>query len=142
MTAMRTALAAMLLAVSAQAQTIHKCTLDGKVTYSESPCENGTGTVLAVRQAPPPDPGTKAALERMQKEAHALEKDRKAREALQEREDARHDRRAADQRRRCAKLALDRKWAEEDVRRSSPQSVDAARIKARRAAERQALECR
>ncbi|UGQ48456.1 DUF4124 domain-containing protein [Massilia endophytica] len=133
---------AMLLAASAQAQTIHKCTVDGKITYSEAPCERGTGTVLAVPDAPPANPESKAALKRMQKEAGALEKERKAREARQEREDARHDRQAADHRRRCGKLALERKWADEDVRRSSPQSMEAARTKARRAAERQALECR
>jgi hypothetical protein len=142
MNAMRIAIAAMLLAASAQAQTIYKCTLDGKVTYSEAPCEGGAGTVLAVPDAPPADAGSKAALKRMQKEAGALEKERKAREARQEREDARNDRLAADRRRRCGKLSLERKWADEDVRRSSPQSVEAARIKARRAAERQALECR
>jgi hypothetical protein len=134
-------IAALLFAAAAQAQTIHKCTHEGKVTYSEVPCEHGSGSVLAVPAAPAADPHAKALLRQQQKEAKALEKDRKVREARQDREDARHDRLAAETRRRCGKLQQDHKWANEDVRRASPQSVDAARLKAKRAAERMALEC-
>jgi len=135
------AIAALLFAAAAQAQTIHKCTHEGKVTYSEAPCMHGAGSVLAVPDAPAPDPKAKTALRAQQKEAKLLEKERKAREAQQDREDARHDRLAANKRRRCDKLRLDQKWANDDIRRASPQSVEAARLKARRASERMALEC-
>jgi hypothetical protein len=134
-------IAALLFAAAAQAQTIHKCTHEGKVTYSEAPCERGTGSVLAVPGAPAPDPQSRTALRAQQKEAKLLEKERKAREAQQDREDARQDKAAANKRRRCDKLRLDQKWANDDVRRASPQGMDAARLKARRTSERMALEC-
>jgi hypothetical protein len=134
-------IAALLIAGAVQAQAIHKCVHEGKTSYSELPCEQGAASVLDVPAARPADPAAKAALRREQKEAAQLEKQRKAREAREDREDAALNRQAAERRRRCGKLALDRKWADEDVRRAAPQAVDAARLKARRSAERWASEC-
>ena len=59
---MKTVAAIMLCAVAmaAQAQTVHKCTLDGKVSYSDQPCPAGAGAaaVLDVQAWPAADPDT------------------------------------------------------------------------------------
>jgi hypothetical protein len=133
-----------LLPLPAHAQT-YKCTQGDTTTYSEAPCERGTQTVLPAPAAPasPPAaaPSGAGELQRLQKEAAALQKERLAREAQQARADARHDREAAHRREACAKLAQARKWAEDDARRASHRTAEAARLKAGRAAERHAAEC-
>ena len=129
-----------LAAAPAQAQ-VYKCTAGGKVTYSQTPCERGAETVLATPAAPAPSHDAAKDLQRMQRESKKLEQQRLKREALQEREDARLDRAAGLRRQKCDKLRLDRKWADDDVRRAAPQAVEGARLKASRAAERLAVEC-
>ena len=49
-------------ALPGAAQSLHKCTLDGKVTYSQTPCERGDATTIAVPDAPRPDPAAAAEL--------------------------------------------------------------------------------
>ncbi|GGZ10334.1 DUF4124 domain-containing protein [Pseudoduganella plicata] len=136
-------LAALLLAgcaVTAHAQ-VYKCTVDGKVTYSQAPCERGNETVLTVPGAPAATRDDPRELERMRRAGAQLEKERVARAAAQERIDARADRAAATRRQRCDKLRLQARWMDEDARRAQPQAQEAARLKARRAADRAALEC-
>lgn len=127
-------------AVTAQAQ-VYKCTVDGKVTYGQAPCERGSETVLAVPDTPAATPEPARELERMRRAGAQLEKERVARDAARERIDARADRAAATRRQRCDKLRLQARWMEEDARRAPPQAQEAARLKARRAADRAALEC-
>ena len=123
----------------AGAQTVHKCTLDGKVTYTEQPCAGGT--VIAVPDAPAPGKSAAADLKSAKKQADALEKERRKREAAGEREDAAASRAAAARHQKCDKLRLDRKWADEDLRRAQPQHEERARIKAQRAADKLKLSC-
>lgn len=81
-------------------------------------------------------------LERLRRESKVLEKERHAREAVQAREEAQAGRQALRRREKCEQLQLARKWAEEDARRADPQAEEAARLKARRAAERYAAACK
>ena len=122
------------------ADTVYKCTEGGRTSYSDRPCGHAA-TVLAVPEAPPPDPEAAARLERGRAALRVLEKERAARALVEEREAARARREAAGLRRRCDKLRLNQKWAEEDARRSSGAALEAARIKARRQAEALAVEC-
>ena len=121
------------------AQTVHKCTQDGKVTYTEQPCAGGT--VIAVPEAPTPDKSAAGDLQRAKKQADALEKDRLKRQAADGREDAAASRAAAARHKKCEKLRLDKKWADEDLRRAQPQHEERARIKAQRAADKLNLAC-
>ncbi|HEY1148505.1 MAG TPA: DUF4124 domain-containing protein [Pseudoduganella sp.] len=127
-------------AVQAQAQ-VHKCTVDGKVSYSQAPCERGQAAVIAVPDAPPPDPSAKTDLARQKREAKLMEKERLKREAQQGREDEAAHRVAVKRRDKCQKLRQDQKWAEEDARGALIQNSERAQIKARRVAERYKLEC-
>ena len=134
--------AAFTVGACAQSQIVHKCTADGKVTYTEVPCAGGV--ILDVPATPTPDRSAKerqADLQRMNRESRALEKERRRQQAADDRNDERINRAHAQRRQRCGKLELDKKWADDDVRRAQPQAVDGARLKARRAAERYALEC-
>ena len=133
------AVAACAVFASASAQTIYKCTFEGKPSYGDRPCATGPSTVLA--GAPAADPETAARLARQNALATQLTKRDTAR-AKQEDAAAQRARRAAHvQHLKCAKLRLRQQWAQEDVRRASDKHVDNARLKARRQAEAMALEC-
>lgn len=134
-----------LLAVLAFASTAHaqvyKCTVDGKVSYSDAPCQRGQQAKLPMPEAPAAAPDAAQELARLQHKSERLERDRHAREAAQERVDERADRAAAARRQRCAKAKAERRLAEEEVRNASPRQLEAARARARRAATLMALEC-
>jgi len=106
-----------LLTGATHADTIYKCTADGKVSYSQTPCAaDAAGAVLDVPATAPPDPAAAAELQRQKREADALQKARQKREAKEEREAAKSDAAAAAHRKKCAKLALQKKWAEDEAR--------------------------
>ena len=139
--------AAALANLNAQAQSVYKCTLDGKITYSDTPCASdaATSSTLAVPVAPAATSTPASDLARLKKESAAIEKERRkaaqreAREA--ERAAERETKRAAVQRKRCAKLALTKQWAEEDARRATSANIDKATLRAKRAGETMQLEC-
>lgn len=129
------------LCLPAAAQTVYKCTVDGKVSYGETPCVAGKADVLAVPAAPPADPQAERELKRQKALLAKLQKERNAAEARDERDQARAAKAAAARKQRCDKLRLQRKWSDEDVARSGSQARDAARLKAQRQAEAMAVEC-
>lgn len=136
--------AAALASLNAQAQNIYKCTLDGKVSYGDTPCTSGaaTSSTLAVpAAAAPPAPAAAADLQRLKKESAAMDKARQKIEQREARDAERAARTAAVQRKRCAKLTLTKQWAEEDVRRTPPANLEKARLRAKRAGETLMLEC-
>jgi len=117
---MKTLFALCLLAGAAQADTIYKCTADGNVSYSQTPCAAGTASaVLDVPSAPPPDPAAAADLQRQKREADAMQKARQKREAKEDREAAKASAVASAHRKKCAKLALEKKWADDEARGAS-----------------------
>jgi hypothetical protein len=137
--------AACLLTSAVQAQSVYKCTLEGKTSYSDRPCTQG-----ASRALPPPPAGISPA-DTMGPQGGdartllALEKariDREKEQAKEERAQAKLGRAAHARRQKCDKLRLRRNWAEEDLARTvhGPKH-EAARLKARRQAETLAVEC-
>lgn len=148
---------------SASAQVIHKCTLDGKISYSDRPCDGAAlaTTLAAPVPAPAPSPGATSAADAARarqravasdgkraealasdgKQAEALARARRQRELQQDRADDKAARQAAVQRKRCDRLRLTRQWAEDDVRRATPATIEQARIKAARAADSLSMEC-
>ncbi len=125
----------------AGAQTLHKCVVDGKTSYSQQPCEKGVASTVAVPVAPPPDPAAAADLKRQEREAEKLAAARRKREAKEEREELAAARAVAVHNKKCKKLQLQQKWAEEDARGATLQNTERARQKAKRAAEMTQLEC-
>ena len=129
------------LCPTAAAQTVYKCTVDGKVSYGETPCAAGKGETLAVPAAPPSDPHAEHELKRQETLLAKLRKERTGAEARDEREQARAAKAATARKQRCDKLRLQKKWADEDLARSGSQARDAARLKAQRQADAMAVEC-
>ena len=136
--------AAVLFSTGLHAQTVYKCSAGGKTSYADRPCAQGPSKTL------PPPAGISAAdtLGPQGGDARtllALEKARIAREKEQAREQrgqARQARATRVHRQKCDKLRLRRKWADEDLARSvHGRAYEAARTKARRAAESLAVEC-
>jgi hypothetical protein len=126
---------------AAGAQTVYKCSLDGKTSYEQTPCASGKSVELNVPAAPAQSAADTATLERQQRTADKMEQDRLRRDAAHEREQDRAAKAGAAQRKKCAALDLERKWAAEDARAASYQHADKAKLKARRAAEKLAVEC-
>lgn len=127
---------------SASAQTIYKCSTNGKVTYGERPCRAGTQATLAVPPPPPLDPELKERLARQKALAESLEKERRD-AAAQAAKAARPvtATRATPQQQRCDKLRLQLRWAEEDLRKAAGPATEALRLKVERQAEAMAVEC-
>jgi len=101
--------AAVLAAQSAVAQELQRCEgPDGKVSYAQGPCPDGT---RAVRSLPPVEPPSsadkKAAQQRAQQDvrnAAALDRARKAEEERQAREQAQAQAKLAKQEAHCGRL--------------------------------------
>ena len=131
------------LCAPASAQTIYKCTLDGKISYNETPCANGASLALSAPAAPAPAAATedRTRLARQQTAAERLARERLRAEAKDERDRERGNQRAAAHQKKCGALILHHKWAVEDARTAPDKGAAAAKTKARRAAERLALEC-
>ncbi|OON63167.1 hypothetical protein B0920_07115 [Massilia sp. KIM] len=127
-------------AMADQAQAIYKCRDGERVTYGDQPCRQDGGR-LAVQAAPAPDPEAAARLERARAFLAEAEQARAAEALREERTLARARRDAATQRRRCDKLRLQQKWAEEDLARAGGERAAQARLKARRQQEALAVEC-
>lgn len=136
---------ACVVSLAANAQTVHKCQEDGKLTYTNIPCHGGATTVLTAPDAPAPNKeeaqDAQAELKRMQKQSAALQKERLKRDADDERDAERANRVNAARQQRCAKLKLDKKWADEDLKGAQPQHEERARLKAQRAGEKLAAGC-
>lgn len=146
--AMRSTLRALLAltlcgaAATAGAQTVYKCTVDGKVTYTEMPCQSGTTAVLAAPAAPTRSPEAAAAeLARQQRLSKELEQDRHRVEAKDARDMDRVARAADARQARCNKLKLNKKWADDDLKGAPVGRVESAQRKARHAAEQLKLGC-
>nr|WP_315261097.1 DUF4124 domain-containing protein [uncultured Duganella sp.] len=129
-------------AAVAHAQSVYKCTVDGKVSYSDTPCPAGAqAATLEAPAAPKTDPAAARDLKRQQKQAGTLEKARLKQQERDDRDAARAAQAAAVQRKKCDKLKLNKRWADEDARRATGQASEAARLRAHRAGEAMALEC-
>ena len=145
--ALCSAIVAACLSGGAAGQTVYKCTQDGKVSYGDAPCPGSaaagttTAATLAVPLAPAPDPNTAATLKRQHSQADALEKARHQREAKDTRDMDRAAQAAEARQKKCAKLKLNKRWADDDVKSAGIARLEQAQLKAKRAADTLALEC-
>lgn len=143
----RALLAAIVLAGASSgtiADPVYKCTAGGRTTYADRPCTTGRATELPPAPAGIRPEGADAVATRDARTLVELEKLRIAREreqARNDRADAREARAAAARRKTCARLALRRKWAEEDVARTHGSARAAAERRLARARDAMAVEC-
>jgi hypothetical protein len=142
-------LAACLLPAASHAQSVYKCTVDGKTSYADRPCAHGASKPLP---PPPvgispsdtmgPQGGDARTLLELEKARIARGKAEAQAQAREDRAQARQARSAQARRQKCDRLRLRHKWAEEDLARTvHGPKYEAARIKARRQRDTLAVEC-
>jgi hypothetical protein len=132
---------ALTLSAGASAQSLYKCRIDGKLTYSSSPCKGTTSTPVAVPDAPPPPRDAELTLKRQKTEAARLQKERESREAIEQGEQSSDARLAELRRQRCATAASPSDPATPVVRKVEEKvdrAADEDKEKVRRDAERTA----
>ncbi len=137
---------ALLVAIgcSLPAHAIYQCRINGTLTYSDLPCGNDA---LVLQNSPGPknsgDSSTAAdSLHRERAEIARLQRLREQRERQDQQIRDLAARGAAARERKCQSLALQLRWREEDLRDATLQEEKKARVRARRAAEKLAQECR
>jgi hypothetical protein len=123
----------------ASAQSLYKCTVDGKVSYSVAPCKQGTMKAIEVPPAPPRDPAREKELKREQAALAQLQSARLQREEQELRGLTPRADNAFEQ--RCAKLRTQKQWADDNAERAPGANKAALRKKARRLGESIAAEC-
>ena len=140
---MRAFLLSILLLITVPAFALYKCEAGGKTSYSQTPCPGGVQLDDQASAAPSAsalaEAKRKAAADK--KEADRLTKARHAAEAKEARERERIARAAEAKRKKCAGLALRKKWAEQDAESASLRTEARAKRKALRASEKYQAEC-
>jgi hypothetical protein len=139
---LRIVLLSLLVLICAPALAVYKCESGGTITYSDEPCRGGKVLELdnpASGKTPASSAEHQAALDK--REARRLEKERHQREAIESKEQQRVAYVNATMQKRCASLALQKKWSEEDAAATTGRSADRAMRKAQRSAEKYEAEC-
>jgi hypothetical protein len=129
------------LLFSSPAFAIYKCTSNGKVTYSDVLCLDGSTLVIPTAPASSSLSQAKLQLEQQKTEVNRLEKERHKQATKEEHQQRQLTRIDASKQKKCTSLALHRKWATEDASNTSIKAAEKARRKARRAEEKYILNC-
>ena len=124
----------------ATAGAVYKCHEGTHVSYADRPCP-GAGAPLALPPAPQPDPVQAARLTAARTALAAIDGARAVQAERYAHEFERTARAALALRKRCDKLRLQARWADEDLARSNDAAKAVARIKAHRMVETLAVEC-
>ena len=124
----------------AMAGTVYKCHEGSHVSYADRPCP-GAGAPLTLPPAPPPDPVQATRLAAARATLTAIDRTRAAQAERDAHQRERAGRAALALRKRCDKLRLQARWADDDLAKSSGDAKAIARIKARRMSETLAVEC-
>ena len=125
----------------ASAQSVQRCRINGSIEYRDRACPDGAGELLAVPRAPILDAAGQRQLAREKALLASLLKERAAREAKDAQLQARASKTAETRRQRCAKIELEKKWADEDAAAAPARSHEQLRRKARRKGDLVQLEC-
>jgi Domain of unknown function (DUF4124) len=130
-----------ILSLPLQSQAAYRCLEQGRVIYQDTPCPNGK----IIASAPPANKEDRtAALQRAAKnkaELSQIDTTRAKAEAAEAKlasQTAKETQRRAQQ---CKLLTMQQKWAEQDAQQAAGKKIDAAQIKARRAAEKTSALC-
>lgn len=124
---------------SVSAHAVYRCESQGTVSYSDLPC-NGHQLELANQLATPTRNDDVMKQERS--EVSRLQKLREQRERQDQQIRDLAARGAAARERKCRSLALQVKWRQEDVRESTLDKAQKAKVRLRRAEEKFDSECR
>jgi hypothetical protein len=126
--------------LSTPAFAVYKCEANGKITYSDMPC-NGEKMFDISHSTTDNSANAKQQLAQEKKLLTQLEKERHKREAQEAREQQRAAKVYASKQKNCAQLARRKKWADEDVASATGKSAEKVKRKARRLSEQYDAEC-
>ena len=137
---------AALFVLPTPAFAIYKCINNADVMYSDTPCPGGSQLAIDTTAVSsfPKDKDAKEQLKKQKAESKQLEKERHKQTAKEENQQRQTNRAKAAKQKKCASLALTKKWAEEDAlttNSSSMQAAAKAKKKAHRAEEKYMLNC-
>lgn len=137
-TCLRALLATLLLAASLPALAAYRCVADGKVSYSDTACPGGQE--INIQDAPTSVEAVRRAAQE-KKQLAEIERAANRRAKAEEKERRRLARAEAAQQRRCEKLELRKKWAEQDAAEAKGAALKKSQRKASRAGEQYRTEC-
>ncbi len=124
----------------------YKCEANGKTTYSDEPCPGGKQVDL--KNTPGGSISDEDRKRATRQSAHdkaelkRLEKEREKRDAAAEKEQKKSAKEQKQQTKKCTKLSMRKKWAEDDAAASMGKSSEKAKRRAHRLAEQYVIECR
>ena len=129
---------------TAPALAIHKCEINGKITYSDTPCPAGKASELAIKQTVTPEDTARARarLAQDQQQLATLEEAQRQQAAIEQKQGRERAKLAAADKRRCDALAQQLAWLTDDAARAGPAGLDKARRAQRRADEKYTTQCR
>jgi hypothetical protein len=132
------------LAGAASAGEIYKCTVNGKITYSELPCETGAEAKLKTPAQPARDYAHELRLERQKEfiersDQERVSADYAARRAAEQR--AYNQQRANSEKQRCDTMRANHKAYADDIARQGQRASGSARENVARAAAVLAAQC-
>lgn len=134
--------ATLLCNVPLPAQAMYKCAVHETVTYSDRPCDNAGQPMPLSPAASARSGGTADPLAKEKAELARLQKSREQSERQEQQIRDLYVRGAAARARKCSTLSLQLHWREEDLRDATLKDQQKARVRARRAAEKYAMECK
>jgi hypothetical protein len=129
---------------AAGAGEIYKCTVNGKVTYSELPCATGVEAKLKTPAQPPRDYAHEARLERQKEFIEQADRERTAEEQAEHRaaqQRAYIQRQADADRRRCDSMRASHQSRADEVSRQGTRASGGARESVARSAATLAAQC-
>lgn len=135
---------ALLFSFSLPAFAIYKCAAGDKTAYSDTPCMNGQSLDLGNKSDKNSASDIAKAKEQNEKEKHQvklLETARHKREATEEKQQQKLAQTVERKRKKCASLAMQMKWGNEDAASTIGKKQESAKRKARRLKEKYELEC-
>ena len=128
------------MCAGASAQSLYKCTVNGKVTYTGAPCKEGQMKAIEVPPAPKTDPAREQELQRQKVALTKLERARSLREDQEQKRQV--ERAATAHEQQCAQLRLDKQAADENANQGAVAARPAKREVAEQLGEALAAQCK
>ena len=123
----------------ASAQEMYRCTIDGKINYSSTPCKTGTMKAIPVPPAPKADPQHSETLKRQQATLATLQAARMERESKERKAEIQYMNSAKEE--RCNQLKADKMAADDNAAQGPGFNRAARKVRADQIGEALAAEC-
>lgn len=124
---------------AASAQEMYRCTIDGKINYSSTPCKTGTMKAIPVPPAPKVDPQRSETMRRQQATLATLQAARMEREAKERKAEIQYINSAKEE--RCNQLKAEKQAADDNAAQGPGFNRASRKVRADQIGEVLAAEC-